>query len=398
MGTAIVKKSDKYNSLVGMLEGDRGYEAIQKALPNHLTPERMIRVALTAIGQTPKLLDCEPVSVVRSVIESASLGLMCDGILGQAYLVPFKNKCTLIIGYKGLIDLARRSGEVASIEAHVVYKGDDFDFAFGMDRKLAHVPAQMVGREPGDPFAVYAVVRFKSGEIYFDVMFRDEVEKIRKAAPGGNSDAWVNHWNEMARKTVLRRVCKYLPMSTEYMDRAIAIDEMQEAGHMEVLDTFGGEYVDEDGVVDVTPKKEDKGKLDQLTQELNAPQATADDVPDPEPPWDLTPPPEEEPTTSQLAQKAANETLKAMKNAQKTKSRKGRITQEEDNEFEEEVQSILSAMEEVQSGELVKKFFYRAVGAHGAESHTEIRKRPEREAFLKDMRDMLDQWESVVPK
>src|SRR5690349_18973964 len=111
-------------------------QAMAMVLPKHLSPDRLIKIALVAISKVPKLLDCNQESVLRSVMTAAELGLDCGGALGGAYLVPYGNDCQLIIGYRGMIDLARRSGEIVSIEARVVWKNDKFDVKFGTDTTI----------------------------------------------------------------------------------------------------------------------------------------------------------------------------------------------------------------------------------------------------------------------
>ena len=205
-----------------------------KALPKHLTVDRLMRVALTCIGKTPDLQKCTGASLCGAILQCAELGLEPGGALGHAYLVPFKQNhddgsvtfnCTLIIGYRGLIELARRSGDLAQIEAHVVYSGDTFELEFGLSPKLRHVP--LLAGNRGSPVCVYAVARLGDGAMHVEVMTRDEVEGIRKRSRAGNSGPWKTDWDEMARKTVVRRETKYLPMSSERLARALEIDDEQ---------------------------------------------------------------------------------------------------------------------------------------------------------------------------
>jgi recombination protein RecT len=217
----------------------RAEPQIKMALPRHMTPERMLRVALTAAQRTPDLLKCDPLSFVGAVVQASQLGLEPDGALGHAYLVPFNNRKTgrmevqLIAGYRGLIDLARRSGSVNAISAHVVYEKDEFSFVYGLEEKLEHKP--YMGKDRGVAVCVYAIARLKDGGYAFDVMPVSEVEKIRNKSKAGNSGPWQDHWDEMARKTVIRRLCKYLPLSPE-IHRAIGLDEMADAGVAQSLD------------------------------------------------------------------------------------------------------------------------------------------------------------------
>lgn len=225
------------NQLRGLL--DKALPQIKLALPRHMTAERMLRVALTAAQRTPDLLDCDQLSFVGAVVQASQLGLEPDGILGHAYLIPFFNNKTrrkevqLIAGYRGLIDLARRSGAVSSISAHIVYPKDAFEFSFGLDEKLTHTPT--MEDEPGDPVCAYAIARFKDGGYAFDVMPVAEIEQIRNSSKAGQSGPWQSHWSEMARKTVIRRLCKYLPLSPE-LQKAVALDEAADAGIPQTLD------------------------------------------------------------------------------------------------------------------------------------------------------------------
>ncbi len=203
------------------------------ALPKHLTPDRLLRVAVSAVQTTPKLLECDRTSLYASIMTAAQLGLEPDGVLGQAYLVPYGNKVQFIVGYKGLLTLARNSGEVESIAARTVHANDRFSYAYGLEEKLEHDPAP---GERGPVVFVYAVARLKSGGHHFEVLSRDEVEKVRQRAPGGNSPAWKDHWDEMAKKTAIRRLAKFLPLSVQ---KAAAIEEQYELGRHAGIDPHG---------------------------------------------------------------------------------------------------------------------------------------------------------------
>ena len=234
---ATARTPSAISSLKSLL--DRALPQIRLALPRHLSAERMLRVCLTAAQRTPDLLKCDQLSFVGAVVQASQLGLEPDGILGHAYLVPFNNRKTgrkevqLIAGYKGLIDLARRSGHVTSIAAHVVYDKDEFTFTYGIDETLRHVPH--MGSERGEAVAVYAVAKMKDGGYAFDVMSKAEVEKIRAKSQAGTSGPWQEHWGEMARKTAIRRLVKYLPLSPE-LQKAAALDELADAGVPQSMD------------------------------------------------------------------------------------------------------------------------------------------------------------------
>ena len=244
---------------------EQAKEQIALALPRHMTPERMMRIVLTTVQRTPQLLECSPRSILGCVVEASQLGLEPDGILGHAYLVPFWNKhtqqreCQLIPGYKGLIDLARRSGQLSTIYAQVVYEKDRFEFAYGLDPKLVHVPSG--DPDPGAVVAAYAVARLKDGSVQFDVMWRHQIDRIRQRSRAGDSGPWVTDYEEMAKKTVLRRLCKMLPCSVE-LQRAVALDELASAGMSQQM----GRSLE----VEV-PEEEPKSSLDRLTDQITGP-------------------------------------------------------------------------------------------------------------------------------
>jgi recombination protein RecT len=201
---------------------------IKKALPSVITPERFTRMTLSAISTNPKLASCTPQSFLGAMMSAAQLGLEPNTPLGQAYLIPYKNKgideVQFQIGYKGLIDLAYRSGEVELVQAHVVYENDTFECEFGLEPKLVHKPADS---DRGDPIKVYALFRTKSGGYGFDVMSMDDVrrhaEKYSQAYKSGFSP-WKTNFEEMAKKTVLKKVLKYAPLKSDFV-KAVTQDE-----------------------------------------------------------------------------------------------------------------------------------------------------------------------------
>ncbi|TDQ35246.1 recombination protein RecT [Aureibacillus halotolerans] len=216
---------------------------IESALPNHINADRMGRIALTTIQQNPALLECTIPSLLGATLQAAQLGLE-PGLIGHCYFVPFNNKkkgpngkdvwqkeVTFIIGYKGMIDLARRSGHIESIYAQAVYSNDEFEYEFGLDPKLVHKPSLS---DRGDFFAVYGVAKYKDGGFHIEVLGKDEIEKIRKRSKGGEKGPWVTDYEEMAKKTVVRRMFKYLPISIEVQqgaaqDETIRKDVTEEA-------------------------------------------------------------------------------------------------------------------------------------------------------------------------
>ena len=220
-------------------------------LPKHVDAERMLKLALGAMRTTPKLMNCNVESLMGAVVTCSTLGLEPNTPLGHAYLIPFENRqkgttdVQIVFGYKGLIDLARRSGQIVSIAAHEVCQNDEFHFSYGLDEKLVHNPA-LTNR--GEPIAFYAVAKLVGGGYAFEVMGRDQVEEIRDASQNykfareKGKTVWGQHFVEMGRKTVLRRLFKYLPVSIE-LATASNIESNAEAGKAgNYEDALKGEY------------------------------------------------------------------------------------------------------------------------------------------------------------
>lgn len=200
---------------------------IKKALPSVITPERFTRMTLSAISTNPKLADCTPQSFLGAMMQAAQLGVEPNTPLGQAYLIPFKNKgvdeVQFQLGYKGMIDLAYRSGEVSTIQAHTVYSNDEFEYELGLDPKLMHKPAKS---DRGEPTHYYAVVKMKDGGFAFECMSVEDVKahakKYSKAYSGYSP--WSTSFDEMAKKTVLKRCLKYAPLKSDFV-RGVSADE-----------------------------------------------------------------------------------------------------------------------------------------------------------------------------
>lgn len=208
-----VAGQEKKNDIRSLITADNAKKQFAMALPKHLSVDRFVRVALTAITKTPKLADCTRESLLACLLDCSSLGLEPDG--RNAYLIPYGTVCTLIVSYKGLVELARRTGEISDIHADVVCENDSFEYSYGTDGKLVHRPAL---EKRGKVVRAYAFVKLRDGGTSYDVMNVDEIDKIRKISKAANSPAWTNHWDEMAKKTVFRRLAKWLPVSSEFMD------------------------------------------------------------------------------------------------------------------------------------------------------------------------------------
>lgn len=235
-------------------------QQLKMALPAHMKPERMARIALTEIRKVPKLAECDQRSFIGAIVQCAQLGLEPGNALGHAYILPFEKRkynnrtkqwetvgveAQVIIGYRGMIDLARRSGQIVSLNATAVYEGDHFEARFGLDPNVDHVPDfDNPDRENADKLKfVYAVAKLKDGGTQFVVMSRRQLEAIRDRSQGYGAavekqkkypnskldNPWMTDFEPMALKTAIRRLFKYLPVSVEML-RATILDETAEAG------------------------------------------------------------------------------------------------------------------------------------------------------------------------
>jgi len=196
---------------------------IAQALPKHLTADRIIQMSTTLISRNPDLKECTTESLIGAVMQASILGFEPVAALGHCYFVPFRNKhngnrqeVQFIIGYKGMIDLARRSDQIKTIYAQAVYSNDEFEYTFGLEPNIIHKPALS---DRGEITHFYAVAKFMNGGVHFEVMSRDDVNKIRSRSKASSSSysPWSNpdDYPEMGKKTVIRRLFKYLPVSIE---------------------------------------------------------------------------------------------------------------------------------------------------------------------------------------
>lgn len=270
---------------------DKMLPQIAKVLPKHLSPERVSRIAMTTIQKNPKLAECDVKSLLGAVMAASQVGLEVDDILGQAYLVPFwdsKNRryaAQLQIGYKGFLDLARRSGQVVNIVSQVVYENDEFEFEYGFDEKLKHKPATT---NRGNPVYVYAYANLKDGGRVFEVLTMEDVEKARMSSQSQKDfntkqisktpiGIWAEHYESMARKTAIRRLAKYLPLSVEML-RATSLDELSDVGKKVDYSALveGNEItIDAIAVEDEIPEhNEQTGELVSTTEETPDAQST----------------------------------------------------------------------------------------------------------------------------
>lgn len=205
----------------------RQWGRIEAVMPKHMSSERLFQIAVSTVNHDPKLAECDIATLCSCVMKCSALGLEPSSVdgLGRAYILPFRNKgkmeATFILGYKGMIDLARRSGEVKDISARAVYEGDDFEYSFGLNEALHHVPKAKL-RTPENLTHVYMVCNFKDGGHYMDVMTKDEIESVRARSKAKDAGPWKTDYEAMAKKSVIRRAFPYLPVSVEAQSAASA--------------------------------------------------------------------------------------------------------------------------------------------------------------------------------
>lgn len=225
---------------------------IQRALPKHVSPDRMARVAMTAISTTRGLAECTVPSFIGCVMQSAQLGLEPNTPLGHAYLIPYGKTCTLVVGYQGYIELARRSGMVASIYAYAVRQGDAFEYELGLTPDIKHKPSEDQDREEKPITHVYAVAAMRdSAERVFVVLTKAQVEARRKRSAAATKGPWVTDYEAMCLKTAIRALWKWLPKSAE-LARAEALEDAAEVGSTQAsaFDPVVAEALTKGGLVD----------------------------------------------------------------------------------------------------------------------------------------------------
>lgn len=239
--TQIVPAEKKYMTVRDLIEKSK--TRITQALPKHLSADRLINVALFSIRSTPGLLACDQGSLVNAVIQSSQLGLEIGGPLQQCYLVPYGKTAQLVLGYRGLMILARRSGEVLSIDVDVVYAKDGWTYnKTDKGSVFTHNPCE--DEDAGELVRAYAVARMRGlDQPIVCVMPKRDIEKIRKRSPMGNTGAWVSDTAEMWKKSCIRRLCKILPASPE-LAKAVTFDERADIGLPQFDDVMDAEFTE----------------------------------------------------------------------------------------------------------------------------------------------------------
>lgn len=218
--SAVAKPTGSRLTIKDRLQSDEFKQAVEKALPKHLTPERFLRVAITALTKTPKLAQCDQASFFSALLTLSQYGLEPDGRC--AHLIPYGTTCQLILDYKGIVELVMRTGLVSKLHADVVCEHDEFEYNVG--QIVAHKID--LRKDRGAMFAAYATCQFKDGSTSAAVMSKQEIDAIKDRSKAGRSGPWVTDYNEMAKKTAFRRLSKWLPLSSEVRDLMAKDDDV----------------------------------------------------------------------------------------------------------------------------------------------------------------------------
>lgn len=237
----VVKTTGQMKDLIEKMRPE-----FERVLPKHINPDRILRIATSAVIRTPKLMQCKVNTVMLAILQASILGLEPSTPLGEGWLIPFKDDCQFIPGYRGLLKLARQSGEVASISAYPVYKNEEFDVSYGLKPNIIHKP--ILDGDRGQLRLVYAIgiLKDKMALPYVTVLSLAEIEKIRDNSQGWRafkaglikSSPWQpetagGSFEQMAIKTAYRRICKTMPASIA-LTGAIELDERASAGMSQV--------------------------------------------------------------------------------------------------------------------------------------------------------------------
>ncbi|KMT21574.1 recombinase RecT [Clostridium cylindrosporum] len=257
------------------------FKAIQSLVPKHVTPERLCRIGLNAVSRNPQLMNCTPETIIGSIVNCASLGLE-PNLLGHAYIVPFKNNKTgrmeaqFQIGYKGALDLVRRTGAVSTISAHEVYEGDKFEYAYGLDERLVHIPC---GEDSEDKIThFYACYKLKDGGNGFVVMSKQQMDKHRdkftkSKFKGQITGPWKDHYVSMGLKTVILKLIKYMPISIEQHENQTILEGFQRDNTTMTIKTpkdsigFGDSFIEPEFVVSDSEEVDDEIEGNEVVEE-----------------------------------------------------------------------------------------------------------------------------------
>ena len=246
-GTSVAKKENKQKTIFDVIQA--GAKQFATALPKHINSERFVRIAITTIRQNPKLAQCSQESLLGALMVSAQLGLE-PGTLGQCYLIPYGRECQFQIGYKGMIELLRRSGQLKDIYAYSVYENDEFEMTYGLERNLKHKPNL---QDRGNFIGCYCVAVLKDDARAFEYMTKEEIEVHgKKFSKTYGNGPWKTDFEAMAHKTVVKKMLKWLPLSVEFLEmtnndeKSFKLNESKENEYDDLIVVDDGMVVNEE--------------------------------------------------------------------------------------------------------------------------------------------------------
>jgi len=237
-----IEKSGSKDNVIGLIEGLGMKTQIKNALPKQISPDRFIRIITTVLRKNPKLMACDKMSLLGAIITSAQLGLE-PGPLNQCHFIPYGNQCEFQLGYEGILELMRRSGEIKSMDGAVVYEKDEFSYEKGLNPKLYHKPCLEENR--GEKKCAYFVAHFKDGGYYFLVMGKNQIMKAKACAK--TQSVWKDWEEEMWLKTVIKKARKFMPISPELkenleVDSIVRTDATGDLGQVKDNDVTTVDY------------------------------------------------------------------------------------------------------------------------------------------------------------
>ncbi len=253
------KAPSTFKAIIASKLDDKGAKAMMSLMPAHVNKDALIRTALMLAGKA-EFNGCDPMTFLTSYATAAQMGLQPNTPLGHCYLLPFNRnykdssgnwkkakEVQLMLGYKGMIDIARRSNQIDSINAFIVYAGDEFTITLGLEPNIHHIPNLEGSRNDKDINFVYAVAKLKGGGTQFEYLTLADITKARMASTAdtnGKHSPWVNYFGEQCRKTAIRKLFKYLPVSLE-MATILQKDEKADALEQ------GIEWLDDESTIDI---------------------------------------------------------------------------------------------------------------------------------------------------
>lgn len=228
---------------------------IESVMSGALTADRLYGLLQSAVSREPKLLQCTPESIVACCMKCSTLGLEPSSVdgLGKAYILPYGNKnlasgrpeATFILGYKGMLDLARRSGELKSITVTAAFDGDSIELMMGQDGEpwLKEMPINLdASHDPANLRFVFLCAKFTNGGSHAEYMTKSEIDAVRARSKAGNTGPWKSDYVAMAKKTIIRRSFPYLPIDTQAQKAAVADETTPSYGFLAgPADTIEGE-------------------------------------------------------------------------------------------------------------------------------------------------------------